>query len=165
MTKPNRPYGICVKCNKYKQLQNHHYKGYRTHETALYCSSCDKKAHLKARREGRCNLTSKETSKLSQSSLYRTQIQMIVFEETLDTNIQLREQLTYNKFTGHITYCSYFKTSGEKTLLQYEELNYCNECIQYYGSVCKNCGQTVTRELLAEIYNDEQELGYVKQNS
>ena len=52
--------GLCQKCGETKIVQDHHILGYNEDNkdyVVKYCNSCDQKAHLKARKEGKCNLT------------------------------------------------------------------------------------------------------------
>jgi len=154
MTQKNKPYGYCIKCGQFRQLQNHHYKGYDTDETALYCMSCDQKAHNKARREGRCNLTSKEVQKLSTASGCRIRIKRIYFDERITNNIYLHEHLQYNTFTGTVSWTSGFVARNGIKLPEYVEIIYCDKCVLYYKSICQNCGQFVTRGILDVIIND-----------
>ena len=36
--------GKCYKCGEFKEVRQHHYKGYGAEETVPYCRSCDYKA-------------------------------------------------------------------------------------------------------------------------
>lgn len=52
----------------------HHEHGYddlHIQDVKPYCISCHRKAHIKARKEGRCNLTPKEIENLSIKSSYK----------------------------------------------------------------------------------------------
>jgi len=109
--------GICQKCGEEKIVQDHHYKGYYTDEVAPFCQSCDQKAHFRARKEGRCNLTKDEIRRFSTVSSYKRSIKnFILSTETVEPFIQLREQLQLNLNTGHIYINSYFAGNHGKKI-------------------------------------------------
>ena len=117
--------GICTKCGEEKIVRDHHIRGYKEEhkdEVVPYCESCDRKAHAKARREGRCTLPSKETNRLSMNSCFRrTKKVMALSSDMLEPNISLREQLHYNIKTGNVTLYSYFIGEHGKKLKVIEE--------------------------------------------
>lgn len=116
--------GVCRKCGKVREVQNHHINGYSGNhkdEIAPYCRSCDLKAHQKARREGRCKLPSKITKQLSKNSYKRRTYRHILFTETMMPNVQLQEHLEYNETTGELTYSAYFNAYHGKNLKYMEE--------------------------------------------
>ena len=104
--------GICQKCGEEKMVRDHHLKGYlgeNKDEVVPYCYSCDRKAHNKARMEGRCKLPSKETKRLSENSCNRrSKIIKNLSRDTMLPNVRLLEQLRLNINTGTITVVSYF---------------------------------------------------------
>jgi hypothetical protein len=111
--------GKCVKCGEIKEVRHHHYKGYGTDETVLYCRSCDKKAHIKAQKTGRCNLTYEERHKISGTHSHRKTQKHIVFDETIEKNMLFEEHITYFPSDGHVGYVSFFHVNNGKIL--YEE--------------------------------------------
>ena len=65
--------GICSKCGQNRKVVMHHPHGYddeHDQDVKPYCISCHRKAHIKARKEGRCTLSPKEIAKLSLKSSY-----------------------------------------------------------------------------------------------
>lgn len=111
--------GICTKCGKEGMVQNHHWHGYgeeHKDDVALYCQSCDQKAHNKAKKEGKCTLSSDESHKKSRSSYNRRNyIKYTLSEQTLSTNIALRERIRYNKNIDSIAYeCEFTGYHGNK---------------------------------------------------
>jgi len=114
--------GICVKCGKETEVRYHHYKGYGCDDVALYCRSCDRKAHNKAIKEGRCTLTLYQRHRKSNSSSVRRCIKkyrrFITFQETLLPDIVLQEILAYNIHNGEVYYSSYFRTRAYKHILE-----------------------------------------------
>ena len=117
-------FGICSKCGEYKEVREHHHKGYGTDDTKKYCYSCDFNAHIRARKEGRCNLTHGEARVLSSNSYTRRILKKITFYEAMLPNIRLYESLFINSNTDCISVCSGFiignnqqiKTIGEDML-------------------------------------------------
>ena len=117
--------GICVKCGKETMVQDHHYKGYGTDETAPYCQSCDRKAHNKARREGRCKLKSDESTKLSRYSYNRRSIYTKhLSSKTRLPNIQLSELVRINLNTNSLTFASGFRGQRGYQIKTIDKLNY-----------------------------------------
>jgi len=115
-----RRQGICQKCGEEKTVGDHHIKGYgieNKDEVVPYCYSCDRKAHNKARREGKCKLPGEETTRLSTNSCMRRsrKIKMISYE-TMMPNVRLFEQVHVNLNTGHISVVSYFAASNRKKI-------------------------------------------------
>ncbi len=111
--------GMCWKCLEWKEVRDHHAYGYETDETKPYCRSCDRKAHNKDRREGRCSLTGIESHRKSiRSRIRRLRIcgikQMISFRETVLPNIQLYEHLEVNLNTRTVTIISGFLGNHKK---------------------------------------------------
>ncbi len=119
--------GICSKCSEYKLVQDHHIKGYgeeHKDEVVPYCKSCDMKAHAKARREGRCNLTSEESNQLSKNSYNRrSRKTMDLSYETIGTNVRLRETLIINLNTKDIYIETHFIGSNKEKLKIINENN------------------------------------------
>lgn len=113
--------GICQKCGLEKEVRDHHLHGYggeHRDEVAPYCYSCDKKAHYKARREGRCTLSSDETKQLSKNSCKRRTIQSKKLSSTtLIPHVQLFEQLDFNSNTYRIGITSCFFAGHGKRIL------------------------------------------------
>lgn len=109
--------GICQKCGEEKIVQDHHIKGYATDEVAPYCQSCDLKAHVEAKKNGRCLLSSDKTRRLSRNSYKRRSTKSkMLSSKTVDTNIQLFEELYFNINTEKITISSYFQGNHGKKL-------------------------------------------------
>lgn len=101
--------GICYKCGEWKEVRNHHRWGYETDRVVPYCRSCDRKAHNKARKEGRCNLTNIESRQKSDNSYNRRSTKhKKLLSETVAPNIQLFEKLAINLNTGMISISSCF---------------------------------------------------------
>lgn len=117
--------GICQKCGKESIVRDHHINGYfgkNKDEVVPYCSSCDWYAHYNAREKGKCNLSSKETYRLSSnSSQQRYRKIFSLSHETLEPNVLLREKLSININTGNININSYFEGTGGKRLKIIEE--------------------------------------------
>lgn len=113
--------GMCWKCLEWKEVRDHHAYGYETDETKPYCYSCDYKAHNKARRESRCNLTSDESNRESVNSYSRRSQKHLFFRETLAPNIRLYEQVAVNVNTGTITVNSDFLSGNGKKLCVIKE--------------------------------------------
>ena len=66
--------GKCVKCGEYRKVVMHHAHGYdeeHDQDVQPYCMPCHKRAHIKARKEGRCKLSPDEIEKLSVKSSYK----------------------------------------------------------------------------------------------
>ena len=111
--------GICFKCGNEREVRQHHYKGYITDETKPYCFSCDRKAHNKARKEGKCKLTPKEVNRLSIiSSHLRNNLVLNVSQETLIPNVRLIEQIQYGINTGSVYCNTYFCVGHNKRLYE-----------------------------------------------
>jgi len=112
--------GTCQKCGKETIVQDHHIKGYigeHKDEVVPYCESCDKKAHNKARRGGRCKLSSDETNRLSSnSSTRRSRKTKNISCEAMMPNVQLLENVQVNLNTGHISLVSYFSAKHGKKI-------------------------------------------------
>ncbi len=119
-----RRMGICSKCGKETIVQDHHIKGYggeHKDEVVPYCISCDLKAHYKAKREGRCTLTGKESYKLSTISSQKRYDKMFnrtinLSHNTVGTNVQLHELILINIKTGNISFGTYFQGTNRKKL-------------------------------------------------
>ena len=104
-----RRLGFCYKCGEYKIVRDHHAFGYETDETVPYCVDCDRKAHNKARKEGRCNLSSEETSRKSKNSYdRRSRKWKLLSSKSLASNVQLFEELAINLNTGTVSIHSRF---------------------------------------------------------
>ncbi len=115
--------GFCYKCGEYKEVRDHHAYGYETDETLPYCQSCDRKAHNKARREGRCNLSGEESHKKTSNSYQRRSTKhMKLSSETVSPNIQLFQKLRINLNTGTITISSCFSGNNGNKLKVIDEL-------------------------------------------
>ncbi len=116
--------GICTKCGEYKLVQDHHINGYEEdhiNEVVPYCISCDKLAHLKARKDGRCTMDSKEIHKISTKSSkrrYNKEInkKILLSWETLEPFICIREILNININSENIVICSYFSAMHGKKI-------------------------------------------------
>ena len=112
--------GICSKCGEEKIVRDHHIHGYGEENkdvTVPYCYSCDRKAHAKAKKEGRCILTSEETKRLSVNSCNRrSRKTKNISCETLIPNVCLLENVQVNLNTGHINILSNFTASNGKKL-------------------------------------------------
>jgi len=112
--------GICKKCGEEKMVQDHHIHGYgEEHKdvTAPYCESCDKKAHYKARKEGKCILPSDETTRLSHNScLRRSRKTKMISSESMMPSVRLFEQIYLNVNTGNVTIGSSFAASNGKKI-------------------------------------------------
>jgi len=117
--------GICQKCGEEKIVRDHHIHGYSIEnkdEVVPYCNSCDQKAHRKARREGRCILTGKETTRLSTNSCLRRSLKTkMISYETLMPNVRLFEQVRVNLNNGNVTVGSCF-SAGHGKKLKYIEV-------------------------------------------
>lgn len=116
--------GICHKCGQQKIVQDHHIKGYlgdNKDHVVKYCNTCDQLAHIKARKEGRCNLSHEDVNKLSRNSYSRRVNQhMEVSTETMMPYVALREFVVYNKNTGTPVCSTMFQANGGKHLLNIE---------------------------------------------
>ncbi len=112
--------GICSKCGQEKTVRDHHVKGYgegNKDYTLPYCYSCDRKAHFKTKREGKCNLSPDETFKLTRNSYHRrVDKHFSLSSNAIMTNVQLKEKLKINLNTGTITISSYFQAGKHKKL-------------------------------------------------
>ncbi len=112
-----RRLGICSKCGIETVVQDHHYKGYDVDDVLPYCKSCDTKAHNKARREGKCNLTGDESHKKSTAShAKRTWKSLTLSSKTLEPNTLLFEVLQLNLNTNNIVIWSGFSGNHHKKL-------------------------------------------------
>ncbi len=103
--------GKCLKCNQEKMVRDHHLKGYLESNkdyVVPYCGSCDRKAHNKARKNGKCNFNSSEVTKLSQSSLRRRSYKKKHFNTIIEPNIGVHETIQININTRTITISSWF---------------------------------------------------------
>jgi len=117
--------GICSKCGKEKIVQDHHYRGYDTDNVLPYCKSCDQKAHNKAKKEGRCKLTSEESHiKSTASYARRTWKSFTLSSKTLEPNVLLFEVLQLNLNTNNIVIWSGFSGNHLKKLKVVDEV--CN---------------------------------------
>jgi hypothetical protein len=111
--------GICQKCGKVCIVQDHHIHGYfdkHKDEIVPYCRSCDRKAHDKARNEGKCKLSPIEVKKISTSSYYR-RTPRIIFEETPGEFTKLVEQI--RTYPGHdiIKIYTFFQATHRRKLI------------------------------------------------
>lgn len=100
-------------------VQDHHSKGYLPPFQDFvepYCKSCDWKAHDKARKDGKCNLTHTEAQKFSiASSDKRNRVKKSLFSKTVTRNIRLKINLEYRKGTDDIKiYSGFVCTVGLK---------------------------------------------------
>lgn len=118
--------GICQKCGKETVVRDHHWQGYgerHKDDVVPYCFSCDKKAHAKVRKEGKCKLTGKESAKLSRNSWARREKKRIkLSSNTIEPNARLIEILFFNLNTKHIEVYSYFEGNHGKKLKIIDEL-------------------------------------------
>lgn len=119
--------GICHKCGKETVVRNHHWKGYSEEhrdDVVTYCHSCDRIAHNKARREGRCALSSETINRLSILSnarrAYKNVVYPMFFDYRVITNIVLREKIIFNKNTGNVYCSSYFQGGNGLKLKTFE---------------------------------------------
>lgn len=109
--------GICTKCGKEGFVQKHHIHGYSEEhkdDVVDYCKSCDQKAHYKARREGRCNLSSHDSRRYSLNSYKRRNTKTIhISDDLLLPGVYLSETIIYNTTTWNPTsntcFCAYHK--------------------------------------------------------
>ena len=112
--------GVCQKCGKETTVRDHHLYGYdKEHkdEVAPYCASCDQKAHNKARREGRCILSGKETTRYSTNSYKRRSLKRkILSRSTLMPDVQLLEHLYINMNTGTIVIGTGFTANNRRKI-------------------------------------------------
>jgi hypothetical protein len=115
-----RRLGICQKCGEEKMVRDHHSKGYSEEhkdDVAPYCESCDQKAHINARKEGRCILSSKETSKKSNKSCTRRSCKRkALSSKTQMPYIRLLERIKFNINTDTIWINSYFEANHKKKI-------------------------------------------------
>jgi hypothetical protein len=117
--------GKCSKCGEIRPIGAHHIKGYlgeNLNITLPYCYSCDRLAHIKARKEGKCLLSFKQINVLSNKSSNKRQHQnksrlKIISRETVDTNIFLNQFINHYSSTGNITIGSCFAGNHKKKLL------------------------------------------------
>ena len=120
-----RRQGICKKCGKEGEVQDHHKKGYLPpfeDYTEPYCRSCDMKAHYKAKREGRCKLTGKESKMNSANSCHRRSDKKIhITNKRVIPYVSLQEFFTLNKNTGTLTFTSGFFSHKEGVLKVIDE--------------------------------------------
>ncbi|MFZ3166392.1 MAG: hypothetical protein WA130_02170 [Candidatus Methanoperedens sp.] len=118
--------GICQKCGKETIVRDHHIIGYLGENKdiiAPYCFSCDRKAHNKAKKSGKCNLTEKETYRLSSNSSQRRYRKTFsLSHKTLEPNVLLRERLSININTNTININSCFEGTAGKKLKIIEEI-------------------------------------------
>jgi hypothetical protein len=116
-----RKIGTCAKCGETKEVGQHHLKGYlgeNINVTAPYCQSCDKKAHWKARKDGRCVLTGKETSRLSKLSyVHRNIKQRVIYKEVIDIFSYISINLSYNLHTNTICIVDNHKINDKEKYL------------------------------------------------
>jgi len=110
--------GICFKCKEEKIVRDHHIKGYLgdNKDTVVpYCYSCDIKAHNEARKNGKCKLLPKESTRLSVNSCNRrtTRVMDITMlgsaEKAPGKNVCLYEHVKYNLNTGHVSFSIGFR--------------------------------------------------------
>jgi len=117
---------ICQKCGQERIVRDHHIHGYGEEykdEVAPYCLSCDLKAHNKARKEGRCILTSKESARATKNSYRRRSRKIITLScETLLPNIQLYERLEIWTNTSEVSFNTCFRGNNGKHLKVIDEM-------------------------------------------
>ena len=102
---------MCQKCGKEAIVQDHHWKGYiNGHEddVAPYCQSCDVKAHINARKIGKCKLPSSITTKLTRNSCTRRNAMHKAFQIHLDTYFRVIIHITA-RLSGTVNIHSYFR--------------------------------------------------------
>jgi len=105
--------GKCSKCGQIKKVRQHHYKGYDVDETLPYCYSCDKKAHINAVKNGRCNLDIIERTRLSANSSNRRNLRTLtVSSERMMQNVYLQEIVTYRVTTGIVSCNTSFRANN-----------------------------------------------------
>lgn len=132
-----------------ERLIQHHTKYEEIHgvdKIVLMTPSNHRLLHNRLRKEGRCNISTKElnriatrahgrtekgklahrksnqsaVSKKSQRRYKRENEQNISFHETLMPNVRLSEQLRYNNKTGNVMWSVYFQAGHGKKLLNIE---------------------------------------------
>ncbi len=106
-------------------VQDHHIKGYFGENKDLvapYCKSCDRKAHDKARKEGRCKLTHAEANKLSTASNRRRTIKQKIFATTVAPWVEALTTIAVNTSTGHVAITSRFRTDKRRPLIKREKI-------------------------------------------
>jgi hypothetical protein len=110
--------GICAKCKQYKIVQSHHIHGYSEEhkdDVVDYCQSCDQKAHRKAKKEGKCNLSIDAIKRLTSNSSHRRTRKQLIINETMMKYVSLVECYSYITTTGNVIVNGYFGTySGRK---------------------------------------------------
>ena len=113
--------GICVKCGKKRKVLSHHWHGYSEEhkdDVAFYCGKCHRKAHIKARKEGKCTLSKEERIRKSGNSCHRrTRKIKLMYSITLMRNVMIRETVSLNTNTGHPCCSTRFQASKTKKLL------------------------------------------------
>ena len=115
----------CEKCGSTKNLIHHHEKYLELHgkeKIIILCHSCHKKLHNRLRKEGKCNIPVKKLKKISNKSYVKKNKEYITFTETMMTNVQLQEMITYNKKSGSINYSSSFEANNGKKLWYHDVL-------------------------------------------
>lgn len=94
--------GICKKCGQKRKVVMHHEHGYdeeHFQDVTPYCVSCHRKAHIRARREGKCSKTPAEIERLSIKSSYARSCNCgsDIDVETLRTELEKVQLIISNK--------------------------------------------------------------------
>ncbi len=116
------------------KLIEHHTKYKEIHgidETIWMTVSDHRKLHNRLRREGKCKISPKELKEIAKKAqvrttkfkLYRQNYQAnylhkFSFTEAVERNVQLCENIIYNKLTGIVTINSLFKGHHNKKLIE-----------------------------------------------
>ena len=115
--------GTCFKCGSNNIVVMHHNKGYEGENKDFvlpYCYSCHRKAHIKARNDGKCILEPNEIDVLSTRSSRRRknkeERRYIEFSETLIKNVRLCDVLEV--FPNRIQFTSFFRSNHGKKLIE-----------------------------------------------
>jgi len=117
--------GICMCCNEYKLVQDHHWHGYtdkHKDDVIPYCQSCDLLAHNKAKKNGKCNLNHNEVKKKTHASCQRRNGRTKTFSETIIKNIQIFILIRVYKSTENININSCFVGNHGKKLYYMKEV-------------------------------------------
>jgi len=127
-------------------LVQHHVKYQEIHgvdEIVEMTQSEHRKLHCRLRKEGLCNIPAVDLNRIATAAHARTDkcvrrqniyqktdyakklhkeylkqnLRRLVFTENMVPNVQFREDIDYNRKSGTVSYCAYFKATGGRQLI------------------------------------------------
>jgi hypothetical protein len=117
--------GKCSKCGEIRPIGAHHIKGYlgeNLNITLPYCYSCDRLAHIKARKEGGCKLNPiiiKDLSNKSSRKRYKEINRKVksLSSYSVDKNIRILTRVEILLTSGTISINALFTSSHGRKLI------------------------------------------------